>query len=60
MELYKSGKVTAISKTVVNLLGFYKIKFTVSNVEDSSTTVTKTNFIKVTTNTRPEIYSKSK
>jgi PKD repeat protein len=59
MELYKSGKVTAISKTVVNLLGFYKIKFTVSNVEDS-TTVMKINFIKVTTNTRPEIYFKSK
>jgi PKD repeat protein len=59
MELYKSGKVTAILKTVVNLLGFYKIRFTVSNVEGSST-VTKTNFIKVTTNTRPGIYSESK
>ncbi|MDW5549604.1 hypothetical protein [Methanosarcina sp.] len=50
---------TAILKTVVNLLGFYKIRFTVSNVEGSST-VTKTNFIKVTTNTRPGIYSESK
>lgn len=60
MELYKSGKVTAISKMIVNLLGLYKIRFTVSNVEDSSNTVTKTNFIKVTTNTRPEIYSESK
>jgi len=51
--------VTAISKTVVILLGFYKITFTGSNVAGSST-VTKTNFIKVTTNTRPEIYSESK
>ncbi len=59
MELYKSGKVTAISKMIVNLLGLYKIRFTVSNVEGSSN-VTKTNFIKVTTNTRPGIYSESK
>jgi len=59
MGIYKSGKVTAISKTVVILLGFYKITFTGSNVAGSST-VTKTNFIKVTTNTRPEIYSESK
>lgn len=59
MELYKSGKVIAISKTIVNLLGFYKIRFTVSNVEGSST-ITKTNFIKVTTNIRPGIYSEGK
>ncbi len=59
MEIYKSGKVTAISKMIVNLLGLYKIRFTVSNVEGNST-VTKTNFIKVTTNTRLGIYSESK
>ena len=59
MEIYKSGKVTAISKMIVNLLGLYKIRFTVSNVEGNST-VTKTNFTKVTTNTRLGIYSESK
>ena len=50
---------TAISKTVVNLLGFYKITFTGNNVAGDST-ITKTNFIKVTTNTRPGIYSENK
>ena len=39
--------------------GNYKITLTVSNAAGSST-VTKTNFIKVTTNTRPGIYSESK
>ncbi|AKJ39376.1 PKD domain-containing protein [Methanosarcina barkeri] len=39
--------------------GNYKITLTVTNVAGSST-VTKTNYIKVTTTTRPGIYSKSK
>lgn len=39
--------------------GNYKITLTVSNTAGSST-VTKTNYIKVTTNTRPGIYSESK
>jgi serine protease AprX len=39
--------------------GKYKITFTVSNAAGSST-VTKTNYITVTTNTRPGIYSESK
>ncbi|AKB42594.1 cell surface protein [Methanosarcina vacuolata Z-761] len=39
--------------------GKYKITLTVSNAAGSST-VTKTNYIKVTTNTRPGIYSESK
>jgi len=39
--------------------GNYKITLTVTNVAGSST-VTKTNYIKVTTNTRPGIYSESK
>ncbi|AKB53316.1 hypothetical protein A9239_01945 [Methanosarcina sp. A14] len=39
--------------------GKYKIILTVSNAAGSST-VTKTNYIKVTTNTRPGIYSESK
>ncbi|AKB48667.1 hypothetical protein MSKOL_2890 [Methanosarcina sp. Kolksee] len=38
--------------------GKYKITLTVSNTAGSST-VTKTNFIKVTTNTRPGIYSEN-
>ncbi|AKJ39374.1 hypothetical protein [Methanosarcina barkeri] len=59
MEIYKSGKVTATLKTVVNLLGFYRITFTGSNVAGSST-VKKINYIKVTTNTKPSIYSENK
>ncbi|AKB53317.1 MULTISPECIES: PKD domain-containing protein [Methanosarcina] len=39
--------------------GNYKITLTVTNVAGSST-VTKTNYIKVTTNTKPSIYSESK
>ncbi|MDW5549607.1 PKD domain-containing protein [Methanosarcina sp.] len=39
--------------------GNYKVTLTVSNLAGSST-VMKTNFIKVTTNTRPGIYSESK
>jgi len=39
--------------------GNYKITLTVTNVAGSNT-VTKTNYIKVTTTTRPGIYSKSK
>jgi len=39
--------------------GNYKITLTVSNAAGSNT-VTKTNFIKVTTNTKPGIYSESK
>ncbi|MCO5382660.1 PKD domain-containing protein [Methanosarcina sp. Z-7115] len=39
--------------------GKYKVTLTVINAAGSSTT-TKTNYIKVTTNTRPGIYSKSK
>ena len=39
--------------------GNYKITLTVTNVAGSST-VTKTNYIKVATNTRPSIYSESK
>jgi beta propeller repeat protein len=39
--------------------GKYKITLTVSNAAGSST-VTKANYIKVTTNTRPGIYSESK
>jgi len=38
--------------------GNYKVTLTVTNVAGKST-VTKTNFIKVTTNTRPGIYSES-
>mgnify|MGYP000922284285 CR=1 FL=1 len=39
--------------------GNYKVTLTVTNAAGSST-VTKTNYIKVTTNTRPGIYSESK
>ncbi len=39
--------------------GSYKVTLTVTNVAGSSTT-TKTNYIKVTTNTRPGVYSESK
>ncbi|WP_292388841.1 PKD domain-containing protein [Methanosarcina sp. UBA5] len=39
--------------------GNYTVKLTVSNAAGSSTK-TKTNYIKVTTNTRPGLYSKSK
>ncbi|WP_292387683.1 PKD domain-containing protein [Methanosarcina sp. UBA5] len=39
--------------------GSYKVTLTVTNVAGSST-LTKTNFIKVTTNTRPGIYSENK
>ncbi|HEY3361478.1 MAG TPA: PKD domain-containing protein [Methanosarcina sp.] len=39
--------------------GKYKVTLTVTNAAGSSTT-TKTNYIKVTTNTRPGLYSKSK
>ncbi|WP_292390592.1 S8 family serine peptidase, partial [Methanosarcina sp. UBA5] len=39
--------------------GSYKVTLTVTNVAGTST-LTKTNFIKVTTNTRPGIYSENK
>jgi PKD repeat protein len=39
--------------------GSYTVKLTVKNVAGNST-ATKTNYIKVTTNTRPGIYSESK
>ncbi|WP_394339281.1 PKD domain-containing protein [Methanosarcina sp. UBA5] len=39
--------------------GNYTVKLTATNAAGSNTT-TKTNYIKVTTNTRPGLYSKSK